>query len=53
MRIPKMCLKQSFYNHKWVLQAILSVTVFLNCVFGSSNFNIAFLHVCTKFLVFF
>jgi len=41
--IPKMCLKQSFSHSKWVLQAILSLTVLLNCVSGSSNFDTAFL----------
>jgi len=44
-----MCLKQSFSYPKWVLQAILSLTVFLNCLSGSSNFDTAFLYDCTKF----
>jgi len=42
MRIPKMCLKQSFSHSKWVLQAILSVTVYSNSVTSSSNFDTAF-----------
>jgi len=50
MRILKMYLKQSFFYSKWVLQAILSVTVISNCDFGSSNFDTAFLTDCTKFL---
>jgi len=29
MRIPKMCFKLLFSHSKWVLQAILSLTVFL------------------------
>jgi len=44
-----MCLKLSFCHYKWVLQAILSLTVLRNCVSGSSNFNTAFLPDCTKF----
>jgi len=43
MRILKMCLKQSFSNSKWVLHAILSLTLSKNCGFGSSNFDTAFL----------
>jgi len=43
MQISKMCLKQSFSYSKWVLQGILCLTVLSNCVFGSSNFDIAFL----------
>jgi len=27
MRIPKMCLKLSFFDSKWVLQAILSFQI--------------------------
>jgi len=49
MRIPKMCLKQSFSHPKLVFQAILSLTVFSNCVSGRSNFDTAFLPDCTKF----
>jgi len=49
MRIPKMCLKQLFFYFKWILQAILSLTVFLNCLFGSSIFDTTFLPDCTKF----
>jgi len=49
MRIPKMCLKQSFCQSKLGLQVILSLTVFLNCVSGCSNFDTAFLLYCTKF----
>jgi len=49
IRIPKMCLKLSFSYSKWVLQAILSLTVLSNCVSSSSNFDIAFYSDCTKF----
>jgi len=48
-RIPKMCLKRSFSYSKWVLQAILSLTVFSNCVSDISNFDTAFLPDCSKF----
>jgi len=44
-----MGLKQSFSHYKWVLQAILSLTVFSNSVSNSSNFDITFLPGCTKF----
>jgi len=44
-----MCLKQSFSYSKWVLQSILSMTVLLNCVSVSSNFDTAFLPACTKY----
>jgi len=44
-----MWLKQSFSYSKWVLQAILFLTVFSNRVSGSSNFDTAFLLDCTKF----
>jgi len=53
MRIPKICLKQSFSYSKWVLQAILSLTVLSNCVFGSSNLDTAFFPDCTKFCIIF
>jgi len=43
MKISKMCLKQSFSHYKWVLQAILFLTVLSNCVSVSSNFESAFL----------
>jgi len=49
MRISKICFKQSFSYYKWVLQPILSITVFSNCVSDSSNFDTAFLPDCTKF----
>jgi len=49
MMIPKMCLKLAFSYSNWVLQAILPITVFSNCFYGSSNFNTAFLPDCTKF----
>jgi len=48
MRILKMCLKQSFFYSKWILQAILSLTVLSNCVSHISNFDTAFLPDCTK-----
>jgi len=44
-----MCLKQSFSHSKWVLQAILFLTVLSNCIFVSSNFDTAFFPNCTKF----
>jgi len=44
-----MCLKQSFSHSKWVLEEILSLTVFSNCVPSSSKFNTTFLLNCTKF----
>jgi len=50
MRILKMYLKHSFFYSKWILQAILSVTVISNCNFSSSNFDTVFLPNCTKFL---
>jgi len=50
MGISKMCLKQSFSYSNWVLPAIiLFLTVFSNCVSGSSNLNIASLTDCTGF----
>jgi len=49
MRIPKMGLKLSFSYHKWVLQAILSLTVLSNCVSSSLNFDTVFLSDCTQF----
>jgi len=39
MRIPKLCLKQSFSHSKWGLQAILSLIVLSNSVSGSLNFD--------------
>jgi len=51
MRIPKMCLKQSFSRSKWILQAIFFLTVLSNCVSGSSNFDTVFLTDYTRFLV--
>jgi len=48
-----MCLKQSFSYSKWVLQAILSQSVPSNYVYGSLNFDTAFLPDCTKFSSFF
>jgi len=49
MMIPKMCLNKSFSYSRWVLQAILSQTVFSNCVSVSSKFDTPFLPDCTKF----
>jgi len=49
IRIPKMCLKPSFYHSKWVLQSILFLTVLSNCVSFGSNFDTAFLPDFTKF----
>jgi len=48
MKIPKMFLKQSFSYSKWVLQAILSLTVLSKCDSRSSNCDTAFLSGCTK-----
>jgi len=47
MRIPKMCLKQSFSYYKWVFQAIFSLTVSSNCIFINSNIDSVFLSNCT------
>jgi len=44
-----MCLKELFSHSKWVLQAILSLSVFSNWVSGSSKFDTIFLCDCTKF----
>jgi len=44
-----MCLKQSFSDSQWVLQAVLSLTVLSNCVYVNSSFDSAFLTDCTKF----
>jgi len=52
MMTPKMYLKQSFSYSEWVLQTILSLTVLLNCVSGSSNFDTTSLLDCIKFLLF-
>jgi len=49
MRIPEMCLKLSFSHYKWILQAILSLTVLENCLSDSSNIHTVFLPACTKF----
>jgi len=49
MTIPKMCLKLSFSDFKWDLQAILSPTVLSNCVSVSSNFDKVFFPDCTRF----
>jgi len=48
-----MCLKQSFSQSKWVLQMILFMTVLLNCVSNSPNFDTTFLFDCTNFVMFF
>jgi len=48
MKIPKMCLKLLFFHSKWVLQAIVSLTVLPNCLYSSTNFDITFLPDCTK-----
>jgi len=53
MRIPKISLKQSFSHSKGVLLTILSLTVFSNCVFRSSNFDTTFFIDCTKFCIVF
>jgi len=44
-----MCLKESLSYSKWVLQAILFLTVLSNCVSGSSNFDTSCLPDWTKF----
>jgi len=48
MRIPKICLKLSFSSSKWVLHAILPLTVLSKCVAGSLNFDTVFLPDCTE-----
>jgi len=49
-----MCLKQSFFHSKWVLRAILSLTVLSSCLSGSSNFDTAFFPLTVpNFVVFF
>jgi len=48
IRIPNMCLILLFSYFKRILQAILSLTVFSNCNFVSSNFDTAFLPGCIK-----
>jgi len=53
MRIPKTWLILSFSYSKWVLQAILFLTVLSNCVSGSSNFDTAFFLTVQNFVVFF
>jgi len=45
-----MCLKRSFSHFQLVLQEILSLTVFSNCVSESSNFDTAFVLDSTQFL---
>jgi len=47
MKISKMYLKQSFSYSKWVISAILSLTVF-KLISVSSNFDTAILPDCTK-----
>jgi len=42
-----------FLTPEWVLQVILSLTVFSNCVSYNLNFDTAFSNDCTKFVVFF
>jgi len=44
-----MCLKQSFSHSKWVLQTILSATVYSNGVTSSLNFDTHFSPDCIKF----
>jgi len=43
-----MCSKLHLSHSKWVLQAILSLTVLSNCVSGSSNFDTAFFLDCNN-----
>jgi len=49
MKIPKICLKQQYSYFKCVLQMVLFLIVFSNCVSDSSNFDTAFLPDCIKF----
>jgi len=49
MRIPKMCLKQSFSHSKWVLQAIWFLTVLSNWLLDSLYFDTTFLQDFTWF----
>jgi len=53
MRISKMWLKLSFSHHKWVLQAILPLTVVSNCISLSSKLNTALPLTVLNFEVFF
>jgi len=53
MEIPKMCLKQSFFLSKLVLQAIFFLTVLSNCDFVSSNLTPLFYLTVPNFLVIF
>jgi len=48
-----MLLKQSVTHSKWVLTAILSLTVLSNCVSASSNFDTDFLRLYQTFYCFF
>jgi len=41
-----MCLKQTFFNSNWTLQAILYLTVLSNCISGNSNWDTAFIVGC-------
>jgi len=53
MRIPKICLKQSFFHSKWILQTILFLTVFKTVFLAVqiliTHFSLTVLH----FVVFF
>jgi len=48
-----MCLKQSFSYFKWVLHAILSLTVLSKCITGSSNFDPPFSLTVPNFVMLF
>jgi len=53
LRIPKMCLKQSLFHSKWILQAILSLTVFLNCLSDVQSLTPLFSLTVPNFVVLF
>jgi len=48
-----MCLKQLFFHSKWVLEAIISLTVFQNYVSDSSNFDTLFFLTVLNFVMYF
>jgi len=48
-----MCLEQSFSHFKWVLQAILSLTVLSDYVSGSSKLDTSLFYLTVPNVVFF
>jgi len=53
MKIPKMCIKQSFFYSKTVLPAILSLTVLSNCVSDFQTLTPLFSLTLSNFVEFF